>query len=82
MPTTVLAGEAFWPSDLLQVRRTRCVIREKPHEVRERRRERKIAEHNGEIIADSRLGSNRISTEGTMTAFQSNPKEQLPKKRK
>jgi len=42
MPPAVLADEAVGPPNLLQVRRTRRVIREKPHEVRERRREREV----------------------------------------
>jgi hypothetical protein len=63
MPPAVLAGEALGPPDLLQVRRTHCVIRKKPHEVRERRRERELGEHSAAMIADSHLGSNRISRE-------------------
>jgi hypothetical protein len=61
MPPAVLAGEAVGPPDILHERRTRGVIREKPHEVRERRREREPGEHSTKTIADSHLGSNRIS---------------------
>lgn len=35
MQTAVLADEAARPPDLFQVRRTSCVIRQKPHEVRQ-----------------------------------------------
>ncbi|MEO6322976.1 MAG: hypothetical protein ABIR56_20050, partial [Polaromonas sp.] len=45
----------------------RCVIRKKPYEVWQGCRECKLGDHNAEMIADSSLGSNRISMQSTST---------------
>lgn len=61
LPPAETAREAFGPPHLLQMRRTRRVIREKPNEVRERRRERDRGGQSAKTVADSPLGINRIS---------------------